>query len=211
MKVLSATIPIAVFALVLAGASSPAGCGGGASTEVMALAHGGPGPNPGPGEETSGRLRARLIGFEETPAVSTTGRGTFQAFLSDDGTTFSFELTYADLEGNAGEGGAVTGAHIHFGQRDVAGGISVHLCGTGGRPACPAPPATVTGTFTADDVVGPTPQGITTGELDELIRAARADVTYVNVHTTGFPNGEIRGQIRATGFRHGGRDGEDIE
>jgi len=44
-------------------------------------------------------------------------------------------------------------------------------------------------------VVGPAGQGIAPGELDEFIRAIRAGVTYVNVHSTKFPSGEIRGQI----------------
>ncbi len=155
-----------------------------------------------------------LHGFQETPAISTTGHGTFKATRSADGTTFTFELTYADLEGNTVDGGAVTAAHIHLGQRGVAGGVAVALCGAGGRPACPAPPATVTGTFTAADVVGPTGQGIDAGELDELIRAARAGVTYVNVHTTRFASGEIRGQIRyhddaGSGHGEGDHDEDD--
>lgn len=203
MKLISTAVPAGVFALVLLGAASPAGCGGGSSTDVMSAAH-----RASRDEAAGGELRARLIGFRETPAISTTGHGTFRASLSEDGTTLTFELTYADLEGNA-EGGAVTGAHIHLGQRGVAGGISVNLCGAGGRPACPAPPATVTGTITAADVVGPTAQGIAPGELAELLTAARAGVTYVNVHTTGFPGGEIRGQIKAHGFRHGDDDDDE--
>ena len=31
--------------------------------------------------------------------------------------------------------------------------------------------------------------------MPELIRAIRVSETYVNVHTTRFPAGEIRGQI----------------
>jgi hypothetical protein len=38
-------------------------------------------------------------------------------------------------------------------------------------------------------------QGLEPGEFDELVDAIRAGVTYVNVHTTKFPGGEIRGQI----------------
>lgn len=205
MRLVSSAIPLGVFAFALLGASSPAGCGGTASTAASAQAHDG----SGSGDDGAGRLRARLTGFQEVPAVSTTGRGAFRAFASEDGTTFTWELTYEELEGHLVEGGAVTGAHIHLGQRNVAGGISVHLCGTGGREACPPPPATVTGTFTAADVVGPAAQGIDAGELDELVRAARAGVTYVNVHTTRFPAGEIRGQIKASGFRDSDEDEDE--
>ncbi len=133
---------------------------------------------------------ARLEGFEETPAISTTGHGTFRARLTSD-TTLQFALTFANLEG-----GSVLFAHIHLGQRSVAGGVSAFLCGGGGKPACPAS-GTVTGTITPADVIGPTGQGISPGEFAELVRAMRAGVTYANVHTMKFSAGEIRGQIRA--------------
>lgn len=155
------------------------------------------------GDEGVREFRARLTGFQETPAISTPGHGTFRVSLSDDESTITFELTYADLKG-VDAGGAPTMAHVHLGQRGVAGGVAVFLCGGGGRPACPKQPATVTGTITAADVVGPTGQGIDPGGLADLIHAARAGVTYANVHSTRFPTGEIRGRIRG----HDGRDGD---
>jgi hypothetical protein len=33
------------------------------------------------------------------------------------------------------------------------------------------------------------------GEFDELVKAIRHRTAYVNVHTTVFPGGEIRGQL----------------
>jgi CHRD domain len=53
-------------------------------------------------------------------------------------------------------------------------------------------------TFTAADVVSvgtAGAQGIAPGELAEVLRAIRANAAYVNVHTVGFPSGEIRGQF----------------
>lgn len=141
-------------------------------------------------------LDARLRGFQEVPAVSSTGRGTFEARINRDETAVEWRLTYADLEGD------VLQAHIHFGQRDVNGGISVFLCsnlgnGPAGTQLCPPDPATVSGTFTATDVIGPTAQGIAPGELAELIAAIRAGKAYANVHSSRNPGGEIRGQIGA--------------
>lgn len=190
-------------ASMLFGAASPQGCGKGSTAGPQAASASN--KDSGGGQGTPLHLRASLRGYEETPAISTAGSGSFRAELSEDGQSLSWELGYADLEGNAG--GAVTGAHIHLGQRGVAGGIAVHLCGGGGgTAACPDPPATLSGTIGPDNVVGPSAQGLDAGELQELLRAARAGVTYVNVHTTGHPGGEIRGQIRRGGPGEGDRD-----
>ncbi len=183
---------------LLVGAASPQGCGAGQLSRDAS--RGDSGDRSGEPFEA----RARLSGFQETPAISTTGNGRFTARATEDGTAIAFELTYADLQGVASDG-AVTGAHVHLGQRGVAGGIVIHLCGTGGKAACPPAPATVTGTLSAADVVSLPAQGIAAGDLAAVLRAARAGVTYVNVHTTGFPTGEIRGQIRT----HGDDDEED--
>jgi CHRD domain-containing protein len=137
-----------------------------------------------------------LTGYEETPSsVSTTGNGTFNARISNDESRIDWELSYSDLEG------AVQQAHIHFGQKSVQGPISVFLCtnlgnGPAGTQPCPAPPATISGTITAADVTnGANERGLSAGELDELIAAIRAGATYVNVHSTRWPLGEIRSQI----------------
>ena len=152
----------------------------------------------------SKQFRAALDGYQEVPVVSTTGNGQFRATVTQTGNGFAYRLSYAALEGN------VLQAHIHLGQRAVNGGISVFLCsnlgnGPAGTQACPPPPATVTGTIDATDVIGPGPQGIAAGELGELLRAMRAGVTYANVHSSLFTGGEIRGQIRSGG----GRDDDD--
>jgi len=143
-----------------------------------------------------------LTGYEETPAaISTTGNGTFTARISNDESRIDWELKYSDLEG------AVQQAHIHFGAKGTTGGISVFLCtnlgnGPAGTQPCPVPPATISGTIVAADVspniaatAGARAQGLNTGEIDELIEAIRAGSTYVNVHSTLWPTGEIRSQI----------------
>ncbi len=142
------------------------------------------------------KISESLTGYEETPsAVSTTGNGTFNARISNDGTHIDWELSYSDLEG------AVQQSHIHFGQKSVTGPISVFLCtnlgnGPAGTQPCPAPPATISGTITATDVTNlANERGISAGEMDELVAAIRAGATYVNVHSTRWPGGEIRSQI----------------
>ena len=141
-------------------------------------------------------IKEVLTGYEETPsAVSTTGNGIFNARISNDEAQIDWELTYSDLEGE------ITQAHIHFGQKSVSGPISVFLCtnlgnGPSGTQPCPAAPATISGTITSVDVTNlANDKGISAGELDELIRAIRGEATYVNLHTTRWPTGEIRSQI----------------
>ena len=142
-------------------------------------------------------LRADLTGYEEPPAVSSTGSGEFQMRISPDDSSFEYELTFQDLEGD------VTQAHIHVGQKGVNGGISIWLCGTtalpgpAGTPSCGGPRSGgASRTVTAADVIGPTGQGIAAGEFAEVLAAMREGVTYANVHSTRNAPGEIRGQIK---------------
>ena len=134
-----------------------------------------------------GKGKASLDGFQETPSVSTTGHGSFRARVRSDG--IHYTLRYKALETDA----AV--AHIHFGQRHVAGGIIAFLCGGGDKPACPAREGEVTGVIDSADVIGPNAQGIEAGSLAEAVRALRKGAVYANVHTTRFGGGEIRGQV----------------
>jgi CHRD domain-containing protein len=139
-------------------------------------------------------LRAELISFNQVPAVLAKGHGHFTAEINDD-RTISFELSYADMSS------PVVQAHIHFGASKTNGGIMVFLCG-GQKAACPAS-GTVTGTLTAADVStlpasngdSVIPQGIQPGDLAGMLKAVRSGNSYVNVHTTMFPSGEIRGQV----------------
>jgi CHRD domain len=151
-------------------------------------------------EEGSKNFRTRqMSSYFEVPSVSTTATGSFKAQLSGDGTMLTFELSYSGLSS------ATQAAHIHFAQKDVNGGVSAFLCGGGGKAACPAS-GTVTGTVVAGDVIGPAGQGIAAGEFQELLAAMRAGFTYVNVHTSNFTGGELRGQISRGG---GDGDGDD--
>ncbi len=142
-------------------------------------------------------FKADLEGFQEVPAVSSVASGEFRAKLSNDETTISYELTYSGLEGT------VRQSHIHFGQHSVNGSIVVFLCQTatnpdptGLAPICPQE-GTVTGLLTATNMANSASgQGIAAGEFEELIRAIRGGVAYANVHSSMWPGGEIRGQIK---------------
>jgi len=147
-------------------------------------------------------IRELLTGFEEVPSVSTRANGQFNARIAKDGRAIDWELSYSDLEG------AVQQSHIHIGNAGVNGGISVFLCtnlGNGplGTQSCPPPPAVISGRIFAADVspniaatAAARTQGLNTGEIEELVAAMRAGATYVNVHTTLWPGGEVRSQIK---------------
>jgi len=135
-------------------------------------------------------VKADLLGFEEVPAISSTGSGEFRARIASDESSIEFELQYENLEGTI-----TTASHIHLGQIGVNGAVFAFLCGGGGKPACPATSATITGTITPSDILA-IPQGIAAGEFEEALNAIRAGVTYANVHTNKHPGGEIRGQIK---------------
>jgi hypothetical protein len=145
------------------------------------------------------RLRARLTGFQEVPPKLTNATGRFTAVVDPTRTSVTFVLTYSDLSS------PVLFSHIHFGQRGVNGGVMVFFCNntpTGPQPrACPSRGGTISGTFTARDVIGPGPdnpatdQGISPGNLRQVIRAILSGETYVNVHSQRFPSGEIRGKV----------------
>ena len=141
-------------------------------------------------------IDVRMRSYQEVPAVSSVAQGRFKATIDERAGTISYELSYSGLEGD------VRQAHIHFGQRSVNGGISVWLCQTAANPdpnnqspTCPQS-GSVSGLIQAANVVGPAGQGIAPAEFAELVAAIRAGVAYANVHSSKFPGGEMRAQLR---------------
>ncbi len=129
---------------------------------------------------STGEVRGQLVrpgetfytvamnGGNETPPVTTsTNTGTVQFVLNGTTLTYNGTTTFA-----AGKILASGGAHIHSGAVGVAGGVVYDL------------------TVSGSDLIGAI-TGITAGDVTHL-----GDATYyVNVHTTDFTGGEIRGQI----------------
>ena len=124
---------------------------------------------------TTFTLSAKLTAGQEIPkqVVKVSGAtGAFSGTLTKRGVgaKLTFKLTFSHLSGPA------FAAHIHLGKPGVSGNVLVPLC---------APCRSgVHGTKTVSGAIA---------------KAIEAGKTYVNVHTTKNPNGEIRGQIKATG------------
>jgi hypothetical protein len=163
------------------------------------------GPANKGGKKNNGRsntFHATLSGHNEVPAIHTGGSGHLMLTVNNDN-TLSFELTYSGLSS------PVQAAHVHFAQPNVNGGVSFFFCG-GAKPACPAgntsTPATVTGTVAAGDILAIPTQGLAAGDLAAIVSEIKDGFTYVNVHTTSFGGGEIRGQLGSDRGKHGGHD-----
>jgi hypothetical protein len=123
---------------------------------------------------------ASLSGSEEVPPVETLTRGNVVFQLNQDRTELEYRLIVANIED-------VTAAHIHMGVPGVNGPVLVTLYSGG----------LIEGRFN-----GILAQGVISGQslgeeaFEDLLEMIIAGETYVNVHTTEFPGGEIRGQIR---------------
>ena len=129
---------------------------------------------------------ATLSGGQETPPVTTTASGTARFEVDSDGDDhIHFEITVDNITN-------LTVGHIHFGAVGVPGPIIVSLISN-------TPPVSGNEDFEGEIEVGDIMQnnnGITT--LAQLRLAMSAGQTYVNLHTTQNPTGEIRGQLSET-------------
>lgn len=136
--------------------------------------------------DTAGIMTAQLSGAEEVPAVDTNARGV-AVFKRTGEDELTFFLNVANIEN-------VLMSHIHLAPAGQNGGVVVWL-----YPEGPPPQlipgrfdgTLATGTITSADLVGAL-AGMTVQDLVNHIDAGNA---YVNVHTSQFQGGEIRGQI----------------
>ena len=85
--------------------------------------------------DEGGGSSTRLTGYEEVPAVSTTGRGHFRAWVNEGRNRITYSLSYRKMSSE------VVAAHIHLGQRSVNGGGSRPSCAPTRPPPVLPPPA----------------------------------------------------------------------
>jgi uncharacterized repeat protein (TIGR01451 family) len=108
---------------------------------------------------------ANLTGAQETPPNNSTAAGTATILLSPDETTARVSLNFSGLTS------AETDAHIHGPAAPGVVGVILFPLPTGN---------------VSDFLISLTPTDVANLKNGQL---------YVNVHTTNFPNGEIRGQF----------------
>lgn len=112
-----------------------------------------------------------LGGDREIPPGDPDGGGAFLITLDDTRTSLSYDVLVTDI-------GSITNSHIHTGAEGVAGGVLVGL-------------VTESATFVDGRLRGTITIPAETGDAI----AANPAGFYVNVHTTDFPGGAVRGQL----------------
>ncbi|MBI3545842.1 MAG: CHRD domain-containing protein [Gammaproteobacteria bacterium] len=120
---------------------------------------------------------AVVNGDMQVPPVVTTATGTISAATYDKASkTFTMKVTVTGIPA-----ANITGMHIHLGACGVSGPIIVALPSSGWVAGTGNISMTVTGTMPAANEV-------------DLLNGN----TYLNIHTTTNPTGQLRGQINAT-------------
>lgn len=133
------------------------------------------------------KFTVSLNGVQENPPVNSPGGGSCVLTLDTAETQITLSCTYSGLGSNA------SAAHIHTnGPVGVNGPVLFNLTGASGT----------SGTLTL------APTAVTPAQVADL----RAKRWYVNIHTTNFLDGEIRGQIKiaTTPFDYDGDGRTDI-
>lgn len=131
---------------------------------------------------------AHLSGDQEVSVNSSLAQGQAIFQLSKDGTKLSYKLIVANLEN-------LMAAHIHLAPAGTNGGVVVWLYPSG-FPGVLIP-GTTNGILAQGVITNANLVGALAGQtLADLIAHLNNGNAYVNVHTTLYPGGEIRGQIK---------------
>ena len=143
-------------------------------------------------------FQVTLSGSNENPANNSPGTGSATIVLDPTAQTLQLHVTFSGLGSNA------TAAHIHCCQAIPNSNQNVGVATT--VPAFPGfPTGGTSGTYTSPvfDLTMPSiynPAFVTTqGGLPQaeaaLISGIEGGQTYINIHTTMFPGGEIRAEL----------------
>jgi hypothetical protein len=130
-------------------------------------------------------LKTTMNGGEETPVINTGMVGNAQVTVDMDNRELVVTLNVFNAPTPTSAG------HIHVGPEGIAGPVVINF---------PAGITNRTGDFSMSfrlgerDFVARPAQGINT--MDDALQAIVMGNSYVNIHTTQNPGGEIRGQLK---------------
>ncbi|KAL6774352.1 hypothetical protein ACKKBG_A24670 [Auxenochlorella protothecoides x Auxenochlorella symbiontica] len=140
---------------------------------------------------------AILSGSNQSPAINTPTSGRAYFDLDDDENGYEWAIQVSDVQN-------LIMAHIHLGKAGTNGPVIVGLLPKGYPASAFGPNATLptitppftgsnrySGRFTAKDLAGP----YAGKPLSALTQAFKTGGTYVNLHTTKYPAGLVRGQV----------------
>jgi hypothetical protein len=131
------------------------------------------------------KFKAKLKGENEVPPVTSAATGKAKFKVKADIITSNINITGIT---------DVTAAHIHAGIKGQNGEPVVDLLKTG------SPNKTDAGVIIKGEISSSDLQGPMAGKtLQDLQTAIGSEETYVNIHTSEHPDGEIRGQIKVSG------------
>ncbi len=144
------------------------------------------------------RYATKLVGESEVPPVSTDAYGLAQYAYDGGAGKLGFVHLFSLHQRE------IVAAHLHLGAKGENGPVVASLFGDDGpsdtlrrarRAERTLYVSALQGVLTAGNLTGPL-QG---RPLDALVRAIDEGNVYVNVHTRTYPDGEIRGQLYASG------------
>ena len=131
-------------------------------------------------QESEQKFSAKLSGKDEVPSNESPSTGF--AWVKVVGDKISYEVNVTDMD-------KVNAAHIHLGEPGKNGPVVLTLFKGG-------PTEQVNGTVGEANVTTSNFEGPMKGkQVSDLVTAINNGTTYVNVHTTDFPDGEIRGEL----------------
>ena len=126
---------------------------------------------------------ATLGGGDETPILLSGAAGTAEVAIDTTAKEFAITLRIFNIPTTT------TAGHIHVGSKGIAGPVVLDFPAIAGR----------LGDFVTAFRVGEASfrpnAAIGINTIDDLIQAVANGNAYVNIHTTTFPGGEIRGQL----------------
>jgi hypothetical protein len=126
-----------------------------------------------PGAKAAMIFTATLTGAQEVPSNASPGSGFGMVLLNDAQTQITVDLSWSGLTAPA------TAAHIHDGAPGIVGPVLFNFTGVPGATSGAIPEQSF---------------AITAGQVAQL----QAGHFYMDVHTSNFEGGEIRGQVTLT-------------
>src|SRR5437867_12024276 len=127
------------------------------------------------------KFSAKLSGKEEVPPNKSPAIGF--AWVKTTNDHIGYEVNVTDID-------KVTAAHIHLGESGKNGPVILTLFKGG-------PTEQTNGTVAESNVTASNLEGPMKGKgVPDLVAAMKNGTTYVNVHSTDFPDGEMRGQLK---------------